>query len=383
MAFSNKTIHDLQETDIEDLINSQETEGKNVEYKAALSLSTEDGKKEFLADISSFANTSGGFILFGVEEEKGIPTKAIGIEVENFDAEKLRIDNIIRDGISPRVPGVAMQPVLLKNGRFVFAIFIPKSLASPHMVTYKGSSRFFARNSAGKYILDVQELRQAFLLSETVSEKIRNFRLDRVAQIAADETPVSLFGKERVVAHIIPFSSFSTYQFLNMKEIATDAYKLLGRNIDNGRHNIDGYVASRFRSNEKTGKYFQIFRSGQIEYVESDLSSPMDDFLTLPSRILERNLILACVDALKLLQNNKVECPSFIFVSLIGVKNVVLPGERAYDFSRFRFDRDIILCREIMLEEYPTDGSQLASILKPILDEIWNAAGHPESPNKY
>ena len=30
------------------------------------------------------------------------------------------------------------------------------------MVTYKGTSRFFARNSAGKYQLDVQEIRAAF-----------------------------------------------------------------------------------------------------------------------------------------------------------------------------------------------------------------------------
>lgn len=383
MAFSNKSIHDLQETDIEDLVNSQEPEGRNIEYKAAFYISTEDGKKEFLADISSFANTSGGFILFGVEEEKGIPTKVAGIEVENFDAEKLRIDNIVRDGISPRVPGIAMQPVLLKNGRYVFAIFVPKSYASPHMVIYKGSSRFFARHSAGKYILDVQELRQAFLLSETVSEKIRNFRLDRVAQIAADETPVSLFGRERVIVHIVPLSSFSTYQYLDLKEISVNALNLFQPQMDTGRYNIDGYVASRSRGNVKAGKYFQFFRSGQIEYVESDLSNSTDGFQVLPSIILERNILLACKGALKLLQRYKIESPVFVFASLVGVKNVVLPGSRTFDFSRFRFDRDIVLCREVMLEEYPSDEAELIQQMKPIRDEIWNAAGHPGSESTY
>jgi hypothetical protein len=44
--------------------------------------------------------------------------------------------------------------------------------------------KFYGRNSAGKYPPDVGELRTAFTLSETVAERIRNFRVDRIARLA-------------------------------------------------------------------------------------------------------------------------------------------------------------------------------------------------------
>lgn len=64
----------------------------------------------------------------------------------------------------PRIPGISMRAVPLKGKRFVIVIRIPKSWASPHMIT-KGSSKFYSRNSAGKYPLDVFEIRTAFNVS--------------------------------------------------------------------------------------------------------------------------------------------------------------------------------------------------------------------------
>ncbi len=40
--------------------------------------------------------------------------------------------------------------------------------------------------------MDVTELRNAFLFSETIIEKIKNFRLTRIINIEQDETPISL-----------------------------------------------------------------------------------------------------------------------------------------------------------------------------------------------
>jgi hypothetical protein len=55
-------------------------------------------------------------------------------------------------------------------------------------------SRYYSRNAAGKYSVDVTEIRSAFGLSESLPDKIRWFRDDRVAKIVADETPVKLTG---------------------------------------------------------------------------------------------------------------------------------------------------------------------------------------------
>ncbi len=378
MAFANRPIHDLKDTDIEDLLEAKEPEGKNIEYKLSFSLSTTDEKREFLADISSFANTAGGYIIFGVKEEKGVPVELPGVAIENADSEKLKIENIIRDGITPRIQGVSMQPVNLKNGYFAFVIYVPRSYSAPHMVSYQGASRFYARNSAGKYPLDVHQLRQAFLLSETVSEKIRDFRLGRVAQITADETPVILYGKQRIIAHIIPLASFATYQNIDMRNIREDAQKKFNPSYYFHRHNIDGHVSCNSSTKGNAGSYYQIFRAGQIEHVKSDLTRVSDGTSYFPSLVLKQDLITACDEALRLQKHYGIEQPIFVFFSLTNVKGVRLAVNPRLNEDTPAFDRDIILTREVMLENYPADEKQLRLLMKPALDEIWNAAGYAE-----
>lgn len=181
MSTTNNPTSPFTEDNLLDLIANQVAEGRMLDYKLIQPGNSDDDKKEFLADVSSFANTAGGHLIFGMEEDQGIALNLPGISGFDSDREKLRLENIIRDGIAPRIAGISIQSVQLQNGNLVIVIHIPKSWSSPHMVTFKGTSRFFARNSAGKYQLDVQEIRQAVLLSESTAERIKSFRLDRLS----------------------------------------------------------------------------------------------------------------------------------------------------------------------------------------------------------
>ena len=202
-----KPFDDIQKSHIDALIENAVREGKKIDYKAKLPGNSDGDKREFLADVSSFANSSGGDLLFGVNEEEGLPTEAPGLACINADAEIQRLDNILRDGLDPRIPGVQMRPVEGFRQGPVLLVRIPRSWASPHMVTFKGSSRFFARNNAGKYQLDVAEIRAAFALSEALPEKIRGFRADRLAKIIAGETPLPLKEGRMAVLHMLPISN--------------------------------------------------------------------------------------------------------------------------------------------------------------------------------
>lgn len=62
----------IREADLDQLIANSVLEGKTIDYKLALPSNSDLDKKEFLADVSSFANTSGGDLIFGVDESEGV-----------------------------------------------------------------------------------------------------------------------------------------------------------------------------------------------------------------------------------------------------------------------------------------------------------------------
>lgn len=89
-------------------MDNQVPESKTIEYKESLTDNPDSDKKEFLADVSSFANAAGGYLIYGMRENSGIASELCGLESIDADAEIRRLDNIIRDGIKPRIPGVSL-----------------------------------------------------------------------------------------------------------------------------------------------------------------------------------------------------------------------------------------------------------------------------------
>jgi predicted HTH transcriptional regulator len=190
MILETKPPSELNERDMDTLLNDQTPEGKLLDYKRELPGSTDEKKKEFLFDVSSFANASGGYLVYGVEEDAGIPRQFVDLGVANADAEIRRLQSIILDGLDPRIPGLGLRFIPTSKGTTVLVISIPKSWALPHMVTFKGTNKFYSRNAGGKYPVDVGELRALFALSQNTTGQIKNFRTERIAQILADETPI-------------------------------------------------------------------------------------------------------------------------------------------------------------------------------------------------
>ena len=171
----NKQIDKIEFKDFEQLLNDAISEGKTIDYKQQLPTNSDADRKEFLADISSFANASGGDLIFGITEEKGSPKSIDGVEIENVDEEIRKYENIIRDGIEPRI-ALATCPVKVVDKKFVFIFRVSKSWNGPHRVIYKGHDKFYSRNSVGKYPLDTNELKNAFNLSQTLTEQISKFK---------------------------------------------------------------------------------------------------------------------------------------------------------------------------------------------------------------
>lgn len=166
-----KRLAEITKADIEALMSNSVAEGRDLDYKLTLPGSTDEEKREFLADVSSFANASGGDLVFGVAEAAGVPTSIDGVAVADMDAEQLRLDSMIREGLDPRIAGVDVRVIEGFAKGPVVVMRIPQSFASPHMVKFKGLSRFYGRTSNGKFPLDVREIGDAFTRADSAADR--------------------------------------------------------------------------------------------------------------------------------------------------------------------------------------------------------------------
>lgn len=387
-----KYLDSIDHNDIESLITNEVKENRTIEYKEQLPDSTESEKKEFLADISSFANASGGDIIYGISEQRdsqgkttGIPEEVKGLSGINTDAEIRRLENIIRDGIAPRINGIRFKPIDgFSQGKIVLLIRVPKSWSSPHMVTFKNNSRFYARNNTGKYQLDVTEIRSAFLLSESRAEKIQKFRDDRIAKIIADETSVQLQNNAKAILHLVPIGSLDPTRYIDITLIERKGihlkliHTLLSNSVFTHRYNFDGYLAyTKNHNSSSCYSYIQLFRNGAIEIVSTvhfDNSRKL-----IFHKSYEKELIRCLTFYVEALQELNISLPIFVMPSLIGVKSYKIKVDTLYPlFPDHPIDRDVLLLPDAIVEEYNFKASD---ILRPAFDTVWQSAGWDYSRN--
>src|SRR5579864_5364084 len=269
-----KPLERISEDDILALITNGVTEGRTIDYKRELPGNSDSEKKEFLADVSSFANTSGGDLVFGMDEAQGLPTRLNGVQSANVDLEIQRIDSILASGLDPRIR-YAARAIPLQSRLKALIIRIQRSWIGPHRVIYKGNDKFYGRNSAGKYPLDVNELRSAFTFSTAISERIRAFRVDRIISLSNNDTPISFINNPKIVLHCIPVESFADQTEYDVLRFDADP-RLLRPMASSGwdrRLNLEGIVA--FGGGSPALTYVQLYRNGIIEAVlGSVLSHP-------------------------------------------------------------------------------------------------------------
>lgn len=386
-----KDIGLLGKADLEELVQEQVPEGRTIDYKLTLPTSTDDGKKEFLADISSFANASGGDLIYGILESRtsdnkptGLPQEVKGLGSINQDSELLRLESMIRDGIAPRIEGIRLRFIEGFSDGAALLIRVPRSWRSPHLVSYKGGSRFFSRTSAGKYQLDVTEIRSAFIHSEGIADRVKNFRDSRIARIRAGEATLPMPQGPRTVLHLIPLGNPSETTLIDsgMLEQNKLSFGPIYSSAWSTRFNLDGLLLyAPSRPNEPTRTYLQLYRTGAIEAVSSDLVSfDIDDKeKTIASFTFEDVIISSTQSYVTGLQALRVAMPIAVMLTLTGVRDFTMGVDKskwAPFFRTHKIDRDILFLPDVLIEDY---RANIAEALKPVFDALWQSAGWPSS----
>lgn len=384
-----KQINRIDKNDLDELVKNGIPESKTLEYKEALPGNSDADKKELLADVSSFANTSGGDIVYGIAEKRdtngkptGVPESAPGLKGINVDQEVLRMESIIRDGVAPRIPGIQFQAVSgLANGS-ALVLRVSKSWISPHMLN-KSDSRFYSRDTRGKFSMDVDQIRSAFQLSESLLDKVKNFRLDRVSRIMNGETPVKLIDAPKIILHVLPLQSFGTVMNLDSKFLENEGMKLKPMIFSSwdGRHNIDGYASYAGIPREDYGGYVQAFRSGVLEAVDAAMLGTMKSTKQIPAKEYEEELQKVLRICLNFLKISEIKPPIFVTCTFVGVKDFQMNVKTIKNLALGKatpIDRDILTLPDVEVVDYDVNVGRL---LKPIFDAVWQAAGWPGSHN--
>jgi len=376
---------DVGEENLQYLIDNQILEQKTLEYKLILLGNSDGDKKEFLADVSSFANTNGGIIIYGIrEDESHIPVELIGLDI-NSDDEQRRLESIIRDGIEPRIPNIAIKIIDLNNGNKSLLIRIPKSWLSPHMVTFKGTSKFYLRASNGKYQMDIGEIRTAFTHSDSQIQQIKNFVQNRISEIYSNNPQLQMDNYPKLVVHIVPISSFETSICENFNRLSEIVLLPMCSGGANRGYNADGLITySRYQDDGLVRGYVQIFRNGVIEAVSSFLSE-FDTERVLPITLIENVIIDAIKNYSKAYGILKIDPPIYIFINLISVKGLELPRSGRFGFFHrsIPIQKDLISLPNVEFNKVEFNSStnidELKKVLKLPFDTLANAVGLPGS----
>lgn len=382
MSLDKLNFDEVDEDDLDELVASGVPEGTRLDYKVGLYGPTDNDKREALKDISSFANTFGGHLLLGIDEATGVPTAVPGIANVNPDTEILRLDQLVRSTVEPSIQGLRVRAIPLKSGGHCFVVRVPRSWRPPHRVNFKGSNRFYVRNSGGVHEASVEELRAMFPQGADAAERAREFRDRRVKNIGVRRSEQVLVQHGRAILHVVPLAGAVGQYQLDVGAIAGSPadIRVLGNYSSNRHINLDGLLVEASRGDGNLYAYTQVFRNGAIEAVEAGLHRQENGKQVIWGNSLEARIGETIPSYMDLLRGLGVPPPFVVMLALDGLSNTIVrvtPNLIAAQAEPVQYEPLAVL-PEALISDYGT-ATEYHSALRPLFDAIWNMAGKPRA----
>jgi hypothetical protein len=121
MALLHIPLDQIDEARLQALNTAGAAESRTIDSERTIYGQTHTDYSEFLADTSSFANTSGGDLVIGMDATNGIPT-AITALTTPLDPEILRLERFARGRLQPRVANIVFHAVPIEAGGTVLIL---------------------------------------------------------------------------------------------------------------------------------------------------------------------------------------------------------------------------------------------------------------------
>jgi hypothetical protein len=199
-AFFGRSLDAVTAADVRGLVSVQAHEDFDLDFKVAHYGRSEAEKRALAVDVAAMANTAGGVILIGVDEdEQARATAAPGVEVS--DAERGRISQIVASQVAPYptfgveiiydetdVDRATISPTANdEDGADTAAtgfimITVLRSPSAPHAVLVDKSLRFPKRSGATTRYLSEPEVAAEYANRAAGAARLR----DRIAKVEED-----------------------------------------------------------------------------------------------------------------------------------------------------------------------------------------------------
>ena len=188
--------------DLELFIKKEVQESINLDYKDSRAVSKKK-RHEIAKDVSAFANSDGGILIYGITEEQYLPTKIDGgVDHTVFTREWL--EEVISSNISPTIDGLLINQIPLTQQNSVFVVKIPKSVRAPHQE--QSSKRYYKRYNFKSQPMENYEIQDIRHRSLSISPLVNfdivfehsimvYFQIENTGNMAAENVEI-IFSKD-------------------------------------------------------------------------------------------------------------------------------------------------------------------------------------------
>jgi len=378
-----KRIHKVTYEDLVKLLDSKELhEGYRLDFKRELGRKN----KEIAKDVSSFANTNGGYLIYGIDDDDDQTIIGIDSIVNNRNIAEW-FNQVISGNVMPDI--FYKEPHCIKipdTDKVVMIIEIPESSRKPHMLTE--DHRYYIRVNDSSRAAKHHEVRDMFSYSRdrksdfesyfkyrNLDTDNENFALTYLSnKIERQPTNNDLKNRPLILFSVLPKyineemflgSSAEQLHWFNKHstvEIGNESLEIHGHYSDM-KGKIDGYISEHLDRNQEFCSYFEVLTNG---FVEAGFSRSFANVSTRTQKqcwTLDVDLIIGYyIGLLKWIRKFYTHCEyrdefliqismtDILDAKLLGFKKEVRPSYM-YDDLRNKYDNKLSIAKRV----YPTN----------------------------
>jgi hypothetical protein len=242
--------------------------------------------------------------------------------------------------------------------------------------------------------MTISQLRDAFVLSGTVREKIREFVHERVNDLAGNaggtpDAPIALHWDSPIfVLHVLPIAAFARHDFpIGVVHYREQSSKLapIATRQHSSRLNLNGVVTVGDEKSTTRG-YTQLYREGILEALQS---VPAQQGSTPSEREMyvgyfERDMRAALARYLSLLADESIGTPICLYLTLLHATNCRFEYTQESHFRSSRtvgsyLGSNVAVLPEVLIHD--VSQAEVDKQLKVLFDSLWNCGDTPASPS--